>query len=275
MRLTRFDANHGLGAALNAAFDLARGDLIAYLPADDVYYADHLASLVALLGAEPDAALACSGVRHHYNRYAEGAPPGEPPQLVQAMHRRTTDRWMERAELTTDDLDRMLWAKLRARGAFVGTGRITCEWVDHPHQRHKIIRENPTGGINTYRARYGVRTPLVFQSSVGNFIDEVTQYRAYRERPDTPPAADGLKILLVGELAYNADRVLALEERGHTLYGLWMRDPMWFNAVGPMPFGHVTDIPTRRLARGRAADPAGRDLRPAELADRGLRASGA
>jgi len=243
VRVVRFDANRGLGAALNAARDLARGGLIAYLPADDVYYADHLASLVALMDATPDAALAHSGVQHHYNRYADGAPPNEPLQLVQTMHRRTDDRWTERAELTTDDLDRMLWARLRARGTFVGTGQITCEWVEHPDQRHKIIRENSTGGINTYRARYGVRTPLVFQSSVGNFIDEVTQYRYFRERPDTPPAADGLKILLVGELAYNPERVLALEERGHTLYGLWTPGPMWFNTVGPLPFGHVTDIP--------------------------------
>jgi len=243
VRMARFDTNRGLGAALNAALDLARGDLIAYLPADDVYYADHLASLVALLDAEPDAVLAGSGVRHHYNRYANAAPPGEPWQLVQTMHRRTGDRWTERAELTTDDLDRMLWARLRARGTTVETGRVTCEWVDHPDQRHKAIRESLGGGLNPYRARYHVGTPLIFRSTVGNLVDEVAQYRHYRARPATPAASDGLKILLAGELAYNADRVLALEERGHTLSGLWTPDPMWFNTVGPLPFGHVTDIP--------------------------------
>lgn len=243
--LVRFAENRGLGAALNAAMDTARADLIAYLPADDVYYPEHLASLVALLvehDAEPGMILAHSGVRYHYNRYADAAPPGEPLQLVQVLHCRVPDCWTERAELTTDDLDRMYWAKLRARGMFVGTEHVTCEWVDHPAQRHKIIRENPTGGLNTYRSHYGVRTPLIFRSSMGNFIDEATQFRAMRERPDTTAASDGLKVLLVGELAYNADRVLALEERGHTLYGLWMPDPMWFNAVGPHPFGHVTDI---------------------------------
>ena len=84
--------------------------------------------------------------------------------------------------------------------------------------------------------------PLIFRSTVGNLTDEAAQFRAMRERPDTPAAPDGLKVLLTGELAYNADRVLALEERGHTLYGLWTPDPMWFNTVGPLPFGHVTDI---------------------------------
>jgi hypothetical protein len=37
--------------------------------------------------------------------------------------------------------------------------------------------------------------------------------------------------------------VLALEERGHQLFGLWMPDPYWYNSVGPLPFGHVTDLP--------------------------------
>jgi hypothetical protein len=144
--------------------------------------------------------------------------------------------------LVTDDLGRMFWDKLRAGGDFAGTGEVTCEWVDHPHQRHKLLRE-PIGGINPYRQRYGVAQPLRFHTSVGNRIDEVAQYRRFRERPDTPRATDGLTILLVGELAYNADRVLALEERGHRLYGLWMRDPYWYNTVGPLPFGHVTDLP--------------------------------
>ncbi|HEV7619705.1 MAG TPA: hypothetical protein VGO51_16545 [Burkholderiaceae bacterium] len=35
-----------------------------------------------------------------------------------------------------------------------------------------------------------------------------------RERLDTPRTDDGLKILLVGELACNADHVLALDDAG-------------------------------------------------------------
>jgi hypothetical protein len=78
---------------------------------------------------------------------------------------------------------------------------------------------------------------------VGNYIDEVEHYRRFRERANTPLAPDGLKILLVGELAYNPERVLALEERGHKLYGLWTPDPYWYNTVGPLPFGHVEELP--------------------------------
>jgi glycosyltransferase involved in cell wall biosynthesis len=238
----RFPYNRGLGVALNYALTHACAPLIAYLPSDDVYYADHLLTLVDCLEGHTDAVLAYSGVRHHYNRSSPRQIEGYPLQLVQAMHRRTDDRWVEREEYITDDLERMFWAKLRHRGSFVGTGHLSCEWVDHPLQRHKVVQE-PVGGINPYRVRYGVKHPLRFHTSVGNRIDEVERYRRFRERPDTPRAADGLKILLVGELAYNADRVLALEERGHKLYGLWMRDPYWYNTVGPLPFGHVEDLP--------------------------------
>src|SRR5690349_14629916 len=62
----RLERNRGLGAALNVGLDRARADLIAYLPSDDVAYADHLAGLAARLDGYPRAALAFSGVRHSY-----------------------------------------------------------------------------------------------------------------------------------------------------------------------------------------------------------------
>lgn len=232
----------GLGFALNVALDHARAERIAYLPSDDLWYEEHLSGLDALLDAHPGAVLVHSGVRYRYNRETPGAVPGFALQLVQCMHRRVSERWIERDEIESDDLDRLYWNRLRAHGAFVGSERVSCEWVDHPAQRHKRLRE-PVGGINPFRQHYRVSTPLRFHTTTGNFIDEETQYRAQRERADTPRARDGLKILLVGELAYNADRVLALEERGHELHGLWMPDPYWSNTVGPLPFGHVRDLP--------------------------------
>ncbi len=246
----RLDKNQGLGAALNQALLKAKAPLIAYLPSDDIYFRDHLASLVNIFDPHKEAVLAYSGVRHELrvpgkgvtDKSSPGQLEGHALQLVQVMHCRTDDGWTEREELVTDDLERMFWHKLRKRGAFVGTNRISCQWVDHPEQGHKFIQE-PVGGINPYRQRYDVRQPLRFHSTTGNFIDEVEHYRRFREREDTPPATDGLKILLVGELAFNPERVLALEERGHRLYGLWTSNIHWFNTVGPLPFGHVEDIP--------------------------------
>src|SRR5690349_8598746 len=45
LRYHRLPHNRGLGAALNFGLDRAQAPLIAYLPSDDVYYADHLARL--------------------------------------------------------------------------------------------------------------------------------------------------------------------------------------------------------------------------------------
>jgi hypothetical protein len=242
IRYLRLERNAGLGKALNVGLEQAHAPLIAYLPSDDVYYRDHLQQLAGCIDQAPGAVLAFSGMRHHYNRSAPGQLPGSWLQLVQCMHRSSPERWTERDEVESDDLGRLFWSRLQPLGEFASTGQVTCEWVDHPVQRHKLMQE-PLGGINPFRHHYRVTQPLRFHSSVGNAIDEVGQYRHLRERADTPLAASGLKILLVGELAYNAERVLALEEQGHALYGLWTRQPYWFNAVGPMPFGHVRDLP--------------------------------
>ncbi len=252
IRIVRLEHNTGLGHALNVALEHARAPLVAYLPSDDVYYRDHLERLAAMLDGTPDAVLAFSGLRHHYNRSVPGMLEGSWLQLVQCMHRRVPESWTERAELESDDLERLYWSRLRAHGRFVGSGEVSCEWVDHPDQRHKLMQE-PLGGINPFRRRYRVTQPLRFHSSAGNAFDEVEQYRAQRARPATPAAPDGLRILLVGELAYNADRVLALEELGHELYGLWTPSPYGFNTVGPLPFGHVHELPADdwRAAIGR------------------------
>lgn len=232
--------NAGLGARLNEGLENAKHHLIAYLPSDDIFYHDHLATLVEHL-KHPNTVLAYSGVRHHYNRATTGTIEGYPLQLVQVMHKKTNKLWMERKELVTDDLDRMYWNKLTEFGTFSATRKVTCQWVDHPDQRSKIIRE-PTGGINPFRRRYGVCIPMRFHSTIGNYIDEVSYYRPFQNKTVNFKAQDGLKILLVGELAYNAERILAFEEQGHKLYGLWTDSPYWFNTIGPLPFGSVEDI---------------------------------
>jgi hypothetical protein len=241
VRCLRLPANRGLGAALNAGLDASAAPLVAYLPADDRWDPWHLAALCSVAAA--GTVLAWSGCRHHGDQVSLGPPAGFGLQLVQVLHRRTGDRWVERGELESDDLERLYWAALRRRGRAAGTGVVSCEWVDHPGQRHKAIRESLDGGLNVFRRRYRVPDPLRFHSSDSGTVDEVALYRRFRERPPTPPSADGLRILLVGELAYNPERVLALEERGHRLYGLWTPEGLGASTVGPLPFGHVTDLP--------------------------------
>ena len=242
IRSVRLPDNRGLGAACNVGLDLARADVVAYLPSDDRYDADHLERLLAAL--DGGAILAASGMRHSGRQTSLRCAPGVPLQLVQVAHRRTPDRWVERPQLETDDLDRLLWGALRGRGDVAWTDTVTCEWVSHPAQRHKAIRESFDGGLNVFRRRYRIAEPLRFWSSDSWPVDEVALYRRFREEPLSAPAADGLTILLVGELAYNPERVLAFAERGHRLYGLWTDDALGPSTVGPMPFGHVADLPT-------------------------------
>ena len=104
IRLVRHPANRGLGAALNSGLALARGPLIAYLPCDDLYDPDHLAALLAAVDG-PGRVLVWSGLRHHDGEASLDGPPGDGLQLVQVMHRRTPDRWVERPELESDDLE--------------------------------------------------------------------------------------------------------------------------------------------------------------------------
>ncbi|MGY1742045.1 MULTISPECIES: glycosyltransferase [unclassified Blastococcus] len=239
VRLLRHAENRGLGAALNVALDATTAPLVAYLPADDVWAPAHLEALLGCLTG-PGVVRARTGLTE----------PADTPydQLVQVAHRRTADRWTERAELETDDLDRLMWRRLDARGAVADTGRVTCSWTRHPGQRSRAIRPSADGGLNVFRARYRVAEPLRFSSTDGGEVDERARYARFRRRTYRP-APEGLRVLVVGELAFNPERVLALAARGHALTGLWTASGLGDSTVGPLPFGHVAEL-------GPAVDPA-------------------
>ena len=228
VRLVRSPDNRGLGATLNSGLGALTTPLVAYLPADDVWSPDHLAALLGCL-AEPDVVLARSGL----------AEPSDTAyaQLVQVAHRVTAERWTERASLESDDLGRLMWDRLPGRTA--DTGRVTCSWTRHPGQRSAALRESRDGGLNVFRSRYRVREPLRFASTDGGCVDEVARYARFRSRAY---AVEGLSVLMVGELALNPERVLALAERGSRLTGLWTTDGLGDATVGPLPFGHVPDL---------------------------------
>lgn len=242
------DINRGLGYSLNRGIDTASYDYIAYLPSDDFFYGNHLETLAQAL-SKPDAVLAFSGIRFDDSKTSglldykncKGAIPGYCTQLVQVAHRKTSDIWTEREKCVSEDLFFLFWRKLTDKGAFIPTGEVTCEWTNHPHQRHKICGEKHGGGLNKYRVYYGVKEPIRFRSSKYKTFDEAENYAPYRM--PVAPRPDGLKILIVGELAYNPERIHALEKAGHRLYGLWAKPRFGYSTVGPLPFGNVVDIP--------------------------------
>jgi Glycosyl transferase family 2 len=112
IRLIRSPSNRGLGATLNAGLDATAAELVAYLPADDVWFAEHLSRMI---GAFADHAVVLA-------RAALAEASGtDYAQLVQVAHRRVDDRWIERSELESDDLDRLYWARVSRRGRCVET----------------------------------------------------------------------------------------------------------------------------------------------------------
>jgi glycosyltransferase involved in cell wall biosynthesis len=262
--------NQGIGAALNYATGIARGKYIGYLPSDDVIYPEHVARLVEVLESEPDVYLAYSGVRWNYETYGATLRGDEyvgreaeallnPPltdksavlnngnlfAMVQVLHRRDYEvKWKIRTELTSDRLEPLFWRELIERGAKVQyTGAITCEWVVHPDQHIKIVASSE-GGLARYRQYYNIShdEPLNWQPSYGPSVDEHERYARFRVKRDLPQG-DGLKILLVGELGFNPERIMAFEERGHKLYGLWYPHPESWDSTGPHSYGNITDIP--------------------------------
>lgn len=243
------EENTGLGHALNQGLDAARYDYIAYLPSDDFYFPEHLAHLTQRLENQ-DVILAFSGIQFEMNdtiQYRnetqhEVICPNSCLQLVQVAHKKIQDIfWTERSEFLTEDLFLMFWHKLVDKGYFLPTNTISAFWTTHPTQRHRLISEKYGGGLNIYRSYYKPRIPLRLRVSKKKYIDESQLYKNYRK--SFPAKKKALKILLVGELAYNPERIYALEEAGCQLYGLWMPRPIYsFATVGPLPFGNVKDV---------------------------------
>ena len=248
IRYIKNDRNRGLGYALNQGLSNAACKRIAYLPSDDFFYENHLFILHDQFEKQQGTVLAVNGVRYnnsdswYYYDEEEStyAAPNQCLQLVQCAHLLTDDRWMEREELVTYDLFSMFWGKLTGKGYFSFSGEITCHWTNHTEQRHKIIQDKTGGSLHYYRSFYGVREPVKIKVAPHIVIDE---HKLYSKCRRSSSVAKKMKVLLVGDLAYNAERIYALEDYGCELYGLWVQKPYKYTTVGPLPFGNVTDIP--------------------------------
>lgn len=228
IRYIKNEFNKGLGYALDQGLDAARYDTIAYLPSDDYYFSNHLETLARRLEESEEIILAYSIAQCENNDSTELNFKHTTTnslfndlwlQLVQVAHRKTSDRWIERSEFVTEDLFKMFWYKLSGKGIFASINKITANWTSHPYQRYKHICERYGGGINMYRQYYNVKEPIRLSMSEYRFINEEELYKKFRVKNTGKP--DGLKILIVGDLAFNAERICALEEDGHKLYGIW------------------------------------------------------
>nr|WP_231126654.1 glycosyltransferase [Motilibacter aurantiacus] len=158
-------ANLGMSASRNAGAADARGELLAFLDADDVWEPGHLTGEVALLQAAPGAQMVCGRavVWHSWRPPAPGEQrrrdvptplpfaPGtvvDPPQLLAALMRRPEVRTPICSLLVRTDAfravggsepefrgmfeDQVLLAKLQLRHRAVISGALTARYRRHP-----------------------------------------------------------------------------------------------------------------------------------------------
>lgn len=236
--------NKGLGAAINLGLDQSKYNYIAYLPSDDFYYPDHLETLKKELDKSDEIALTYTKSRSEIKdsfsidvkEQTNGLFDSCSLQLVQTAHRKTSDRWIERNQCVSNDLFYSFWNRLSDKGIFTYIDKETSSWTIHTFQYHKLIN-----ALNKFRQYYNVQEPLRVRTFESRVIDEVKLYKNYHSLHG---GKINIKVLLVGELSYNPERIFALEEQGCQLFGLWMRNPTYdFSTVGHLPFGNVVDIP--------------------------------
>ena len=241
--------NEGLGFSINRALDIAKYDYIAYLPSDDFYYRNHLEVISEKFEEYENAILVYSkftselkdSLLDKETSIIHGLPFNLSLQLIQTAHRKTDDRWIERDEWESEDLYMTFWHKLVRNGIVAYCDTTTCQWTIQPDQRYKLISEEYGGHINKFRQHYNINKPLRIKVSDHKFIDEEKIYCDFRKPANTTD--DGLKILIVGELSYNPERIVAFEEAGHKLYALWTPTPAYsFNYIGPLPYGHIENL---------------------------------
>ncbi len=247
-----YKKNQGMGYALNIGLKIAHYDYIAYLPADDLFFKNHLEKQKEILEMDDDIILTFSGMEFDDSDSFEPRNSTTTRtlknniglQLVQTAHKKTNDCWMERSQMITDDLFIMFWHKLSGKGIFAPTGQITAKWTNHPYQRHKLCSETYGGNLYKYKWYYQVDEPIRIRMTENRIIDEHILYNTLSHIINKKPI---LKVLIIGALSYNPERLCALEEYGCQLYGYWKPNPIYaYESVGPFPFGNIENIHNNR-----------------------------
>lgn len=130
IRYLRNEVNQGIGYSINRGLEVAKYDLIAYLPSDDYYYKDHLLIHKKEYDNDLDLFLtftkASSKIEDSFmkqncinaQRYEIcNLFCSSPLQLVQTVHRNTSEKWETCNDVISKDYYRMYWSKLVMLGA--------------------------------------------------------------------------------------------------------------------------------------------------------------
>jgi glycosyltransferase involved in cell wall biosynthesis len=168
VRLLESPVNLGNALARNRALLEARGDVVAFLDADDVWLPHHLETVVSMLEAHPEAAVAFSAVEHFGSRsglWLVDLPEDRPFDAFQACLEATCVPHMS-AVVRRDVLatvghyrqhelpyapDYDLWVRIARRWPFVYTRRVTARYRWHPGQISQTARNEQVQAVYFYR----------------------------------------------------------------------------------------------------------------------------
>lgn len=168
--VTVLRSSHNLGpsAARNRAISEARGDLVAFLDADDHWEAHHLATVAGLLERHPEAVVAYGAVRHFGDRegvWRAKVTPGvpfdalgpllcqqeQPPQMSSVVRREALARVGGYRLEYRYSQDYALWLDLAKIGRFVCTDLVTASYRWHGTQISTVRRSEQR--VEAHRAR--------------------------------------------------------------------------------------------------------------------------
>ncbi|TFD97849.1 glycosyltransferase family 2 protein [Dysgonomonas capnocytophagoides] len=207
--------NEGVSYSINRGLEIAHYDYIAYLPSDDYYFKDHLNLLKRELDADKNIVLTFTAAKYNIkdsftSTYAKTSLKQEfgnlfcdsDLQLVQTAHKKTQDRWDIDKLLSPKNYFNLFWIKLVDKGLFSSVNKTTCCWSTYYEEESQHISNTLKPGVK-----------LLKEEKIYNRQCCISNKK--------------LKILLVGDLSYNSDRILALKDYGHELYGLWAESCEW------------------------------------------------
>jgi glycosyltransferase involved in cell wall biosynthesis len=171
VRLLRNPVNMGNALVRNRALFEAKGELIAFLDADDVWLPHHLETVAGLLDRFPGAAVGCSGVEffgsregHWRPRLPEATPAdafweclratGVPQMtaVVRAAVFAAVGGYQQPSPPYRSAPDYDLWLRIARHHPFVATREITARYRWHPKQISQTSNDEQVAAV--YHSRW-------------------------------------------------------------------------------------------------------------------------
>jgi len=173
VRLLENSLNMGPSVTRNRALIEARGSLIAFLDADDVWLPHHLETVVGLLEKHADVGAAFSAVEFFGQRQgvwrAGQLPEAEPtdafweclrhntvPQMSVVARRSSlalVGGWQQPSPIHRTAADYDVWLRLSRHTLFIATHEVTARYRWHPGQISQTLRHDQISSVYYSRRR--------------------------------------------------------------------------------------------------------------------------